>query len=868
MTATSGVSMDSGQWRMIKDLFAIVAEADTADRPRMLAEAAPEIAAEVERLLAHLDGHGPLDRPVLGSVSPSAFFSPSLIGRNIGSYRVDREIGRGGMGTVYLASRVDGEFEQRVAIKTLRLGVSSPAIAQRFRQERQILAGLQHPHIASLLDGGVTTDGVPYLVLEYIDGQPIDDYCAEHQLSLAARIDLFRQVLDAVSYAHRQLIVHRDLKPSNILVTKDGVVKLVDFGIAKLLGAADGLATADGWQAFTAAYAAPEQVFGQQISTATDIYALGVVLYLLLSGGVPYDVLGRAPGEVLEIIRDVQPLPPSATVSTSAAVNRGFLRDDQLAKSLRGELDAIVLMALRKEPARRYQSATVFGDDLRAYLKGMPVSARPDTFGYRVGKLVRRRWPIAIGAAVGILALLGGTGIALWQARAARDEARRAAIVTSFLQGMISSADVSGEARGARLGPGASVEEFVDSAVARLPIALRGDPRGEMSLHVAFGKAYFTQERFRDALTQFDTAIAIGRRLDGENSISVAQGLLELGLVESSRGRNELADSLLSHAVELYEQHDSIGSVDGISALASLGAAKAYLGIVFPAESLMRRALALENARNDKLTVTKASMVSQLGGIISLNGKRPRETDSLWHHAVLMFDSLPNGNVTEKGIALWYEAMRENANKHAVRAESLGRVALTIHKRAAGPRSQSYANQLANLASNALGNNDTASANAYVSEALRIIAGRAETNPIVKLRAEIIAERYYLTIGDQEQAEKMARAALAEPVGTNPAYHGNAAFEVGMVLMVRHKYAEAESYLRYSADQFLPFFSKSGLQTKTAWWYLATVMDSTGRKVVGDSLRALAMETEPAHPKKADEPKRKEVQAKGRPPGF
>ncbi|MEP6765847.1 MAG: serine/threonine-protein kinase [Gemmatimonadaceae bacterium] len=860
MTTAGGVSMNSGQWRQIKDLFAIVSEADTSDRPRILGEAAPEIAAEVERLLAHLDGHGPLDEPVLASVSPSAsFFSPSLIGRIIGSYRVEREIGRGGMGTVYLASRVDGEFEQRVAIKTLRLGISSPAIAQRFRQERQILAGLQHPHIASLLDGGVTSDDVPYLVLEYIDGQPIDDYCAEHQLSLSARIDLFRQVLDAVSYAHRQLVVHRDLKPNNILVTKDGVVKLVDFGIAKLLGAADGLATADGWQAFTAAYAAPEQVFGQQVSTATDIYALGVILYLLLSGGVPYDVLGRAPGEVLDIIRDVQPPPPSTNVSTSAAVNRGFSRDEQLAKSLRGELDAIVLMALRKEPARRYQSATVFGDDLRAYLKGMPVSARPDTFSYRIGKLVRRRWPIVIGAAVGLVALLGGTGIALWQARAAREEARRAAIVSSFLQGMISSADVSGEARGARLGPGASVEEFVDSAVVRLPTALRGDPRGEMSLHIAFGKAYFTQERFRDAVMQFDTAIAIGRRLDGENSISVAKGLLESGRVEVASGQMQRAESLLTRAVTLYEQHDSIGAIDGISALSNLATAKAFIGIIAPAESLMRRALALENARSTRLSIAKASIVSGLGGIISLDGKRARETDSLWHRAVVMFDSLPNGNVSEKGLALWYEAAKEMANKHEARAESLGLAALAIHKRAAGPRSQSYANQLANLAANALAKNDTIGANAYISQALSIIVERKETNPLVKMRVELIAERYYLTIGNQELAERFVRQAFAEPVGTNPAYRGNAEFEVGAVMMVRHKYAEAETHLRTAVDQFLPFYSNAGLQTKTAWWYLAIVMDSTGRKAVGDSLRTLAMETEPAHPNRADAPKKKEV---------
>ena len=826
-------------WQSVKELFAVVIDADASEREQLLAGApSAAVAAEVVRLLQHVDEQGPLDQPVLSLVTNDrSLWSTSLVGRSIGSYRVEREIGRGGMGTVYFATRADGEFEQRVAIKTLRTGMSSAAISQRFRQERQILAALQHPHIASLFDGGVTSDGVPYLVLEYIDGQPIDDYCAEHQLSLSARIDLFRQVLDAVAYAHRQLVVHRDLKPSNILVTKDGTVKLVDFGIAKLLGAADGDATADGWQAFTAAYAAPEQVLGLPISTATDIYALGMVLYGLLSGSSPYDVLGRAPGEVLEIVRDMQPLAPSATASLSAALNRGFARPEQLARALRGEIDAMVLMALRKEPARRYQSATLFGEDLHGYLKGMPVSARPDTFRYRIGKLVRRRWPIVAGAAVGLSALLAGTGIAMWQAKVAREEARRAALTSSFLEGLIGAADLSAESHNARLGPGASVGDFVDSAVARMPKAFHNDPRGRMSLYFTFGKALLTQERFREAKVQFDSSLAIARRIDGERALSVGSALNQLGALEMTRGNNVLADSTLNVALKIYEAHSAVGSHDGINLLTVLALAKGFQGRFDVAEKLLRRALAYAAIESPGPSLTKAVVMAHLVGAMGTFAQRTAEAESLYTQSVNMFDALPNGEVVEKGVALWYQAIAEFSRGHWARADSLSLEALEIYRRAAGPSSQEYAGHLANLATFARMRGDTATQRRYDVEAISIIEQRAETNPIIQMRIEIEYVRYLAAFKQLDSALVWAQKANQQPLGNHNPYRGQSELVLGSIRRLRGEYAEAEQHLLLALDNNLKSLTELADQTQLTISALTTLYSAWGRPADAERYR-------------------------------
>jgi tetratricopeptide (TPR) repeat protein len=335
--------------------------------------------------------------------------------RRIGPYELERLLGRGGMGAVYLAHRADGQFEQQVAIKLIDLPLATDMFRERFRQERQILAALQHPYIARLLDGGVTADGELYLAMEYVAGAPIHRYCDEHNFSESQRIELFLKVCEAVQFAHQNFVVHRDLKPDNILVAEDGTPRLLDFGTAKLvspsLGSPESMATREGYLSFTPQYASPEQVLGNPISTASDTYSLGVLLYLLLAGAQPYELKEMTTGEMLRVVCEEPPRKPAHSIS---------------GKRLDPDLESILLKALRKEPQQRYLTAEQLAGDLRAYQGGMPVGARRGTMRYRAGKFMRRhRLGIAAAALVTATVIAGIAGV-LWQAHVAQ-VARRTA---------------------------------------------------------------------------------------------------------------------------------------------------------------------------------------------------------------------------------------------------------------------------------------------------------------------------------------------------------------------------------------------------------------------------------------------------------
>lgn len=339
-------------------------------------------------------------------------FAPGLSGGLLGPWRLLRPIGEGGMGVVWLAERADKAFERQAAVKIIRPGFDSAAVHQRFLLERQTLGALEHPHIARLLDAGSTADGRPYFVMEFVDGVPIDDWCRDRALGLAERVSLFLQVCDAVQYAHGRLVVHRDIKPGNILVDREGQARLLDFGIAKLLPEGDALAdaglTSASERLLTPQYAAPEQLMGEPVGITTDVYALGMLLYSLLSDALPYSLAGTGPAQMQRLVCDEMPPRPSSRS-----------RDSRRVRALRGDLDLITLMALRKEPGRRYQTVEQFAADLRRWRDGLPVLAQPDTARYRLRKFAGRN-RVALGAAALVfLSLVGGIAASLWQAREA-----------------------------------------------------------------------------------------------------------------------------------------------------------------------------------------------------------------------------------------------------------------------------------------------------------------------------------------------------------------------------------------------------------------------------------------------------------------
>jgi len=436
--------MTDMNWERLNALFHGALERSGSDRAAYLAEGCGddlELRAHVERLL---HAHEQAGRFIEGSAIetpgalPESDPSPVTIGRRFGAHRVVREIARGGMGAVYEAERADGAFHQRVAIKLIKRGMDTDAVQRRFRAERQILASLDHPNIVRLLDGGATDDGRPFFVMEYIEGRPIDEYADSARLSVSERLQVFLQVCGAVSYAHRRHVIHRDIKPVNILVTPDGAPKLLDFGIAKVLdpGAAEATLTVTGLRLLTPEYASPEQVAGRQATSASDVYSLGVVLYELLTGRSPYAPRSRDPLDVAEAVRSADPERPSAAVKDGAsrslsAPRRAGLSGDRaqatrmestarLRRRLEGDLDTIVLKALRKEPERRYASVDDFADDVRRHLDGLPVRARPDSLGYRARRMVRRGRSGAIAALAAAAVLV--VAAALFAFRAERRE--------------------------------------------------------------------------------------------------------------------------------------------------------------------------------------------------------------------------------------------------------------------------------------------------------------------------------------------------------------------------------------------------------------------------------------------------------------
>jgi len=436
----------------IKELFHEALDIPLSEREEFLSANCQDEAVrrEVENLLRFHDEAG--DFIVAPAMIESGAVEPLIdeetenrIGEKIGHYEIVREIGRGGMGAVYLAIRADDEFRQEVALKIVKRGMDTDFILKRFRNERQILAGLNHPNIARLLEGGTTDDGLPYFVMEFVDGQDLISYCFEKDSSLNERLNLFRKICSAVSYAHQNLIVHRDLKPSNILITSEGVPKLLDFGIAKLLNSdSDYTKTTGVFRLLTPEYASPEQIRGAPVTTVSDVYSLGVILYKLLTGQSPYQTNSRSYNEIIHAVCATEPASPSSVVSRPLPIGENFTSEykgqrtkDELQntnpkskiqnpKSLKGDLDNIVIKAMQKEVSRRYQSVQEFSEDIRRHQDGLPVTAQADSYRYRAAKFVKRHRVGVFAGLLIFLSLVGGITATTWQSYRANAEKLKA----------------------------------------------------------------------------------------------------------------------------------------------------------------------------------------------------------------------------------------------------------------------------------------------------------------------------------------------------------------------------------------------------------------------------------------------------------
>jgi eukaryotic-like serine/threonine-protein kinase len=617
-------TLTPGQWQEISpylDHALTLSEEQRAAWLQSFRLEKPDLAAIVQQLL---EEHRELaDEHFLERMPVRVASGLSILDQKIGPYSLISLIGQGGMGSVWLAERSDGRFERRVAIKFLRFAMTSGIGAERFKREGKILGQLTHPHIAELMDAGVTPNGEPYLVLEYVEGLTIDQYCDQQKLEVNARIRLFLDVASAVAHAHANLIVHRDIKPSNVLVRSDGQVKLLDFGIAKLLAEdanpAETLLTAEGRAAMTPQFAAPEQVTGESITTATDVYALGVLLYLLLTGQHPAGQRLHSTAELVKAIVDDEPTPLSdVSISTQAkelAENRAST-PEKLRRQLRGDLDTIVSKALKKRPAERYPSVTALADDLQRFLRHEPISARRDAVAYRLRKYVRRhRVGVAVAAAL-VLLLAAFSVIQAMQLRRITRERDRADRIADFMTGIFK---VSDPYQG--VGHTVTARELLDKAAKEIDTSLAKDPELQARMMHVMAKAYKGLGEYSAAESLLQRSSKLSSSAAGPENPETLSTMSDLSETLFFEGRLPEAETLQRKLLAIQQRVLGHDSQDAQGTMGSLALTLQELGNHAEAEKLLRETVQTRKRTLGPDAFYTLVAMDNLSVVLAQNGK-------------------------------------------------------------------------------------------------------------------------------------------------------------------------------------------------------------------------------------------------------
>jgi tetratricopeptide (TPR) repeat protein len=854
-------AMDPGRWRQLQDLFAAARTHAPAERERLLREEEsrdPALVDQVRALLAADESGGVLD-----SLSPHIASVAQLVEAEapvrVGAYRIVSELGRGGMGAVYLADRVDGDFQQRVAIKMIGTSDADDPLHQRFIAERRILAGLIHPHIARLLDGGVTDDGHPYLVMEYVDGLPITRYCDRHQLDINARLRLFVDVCGAVQHAHQNLVIHRDLKPSNILVSADGVVHLLDFGIAKLIesGTAAAPQTRIESRMMTPEYASPEQVRGETLGTASDIYSLGVLLYELLCGCAPYRFSTRSPLEVATLVCDQDPVRPAVRV-----------------KELEGDLDGIVMMAMRKEPGRRYASVDMLRQDVERHLAGLPVMAHRGGRRYRIGKFVRRhRVEVAAATAVGA-ALVIGLSVAVLQGRRAtreRDRAEQALAesngVTDFLLELFRTGE-TGEVPATQL----TALDLLRRGALQAD-DLSNQPMVHARLLDVIGQMSFNLGRLDEAQARLEQAIAI-RRSAGGAADDLARSLIHLSWVHRTRNHHDRARPLVMEALDLRRRSLPAGHPDIADALYELGwiaygadqerLYRQALEILTPIPAAadrritMLQGLATNLRRQGRLAEAVAAARDALAVAEGSYGPEHHTTGSAMIHLGdhvndIEEDAAAAERLYRRGLELLTRHYGEGSirllhgmnslvgllgSRGDTEAEAIARRALAISQSATGPEHPRVADQMHKLASALARLRRLAEAETLARESLALtIRAMGPGHPVVaSSRLPLLAQIFEFQRRHAE-ADQTYEAAIAK-LATSGVLNGEVRRQYALVLLGRGDVARAEAQLLQSLSSLeLAYGGRVHPNVHETKRVLMTLYRRTGRPDLVESYR-------------------------------
>ncbi len=616
--------MEPIDWRELQSIFQQAVALPQEDRKEFLDRVCDgnlDLRNEIEALLIADQSQESVDSPLKLDM---ANLDSKLVGSVIDDWKIIRQIGVGGMGTVFLAHRHTTDFQQSAALKLVKKGMDSEAVVQRFQQERKILASLNHKNIAKLLDGGMTQDGRPYFVMEHVDGLPITQYCDQHRLNISQRLNLFRAVCSAVHHAHKNLIVHRDLKPSNIIVTGSGDLKLLDFGIAKLLDDSENQQfTRTGMQLHTPAYASPEQLINAPITTASDIYALGILFYELLTGRRPFEIK-RSEQEFRELVLTGQPVKPSDAVTEIVSITNKTqtaetisqcrsTRVQGLKRTLAGDLDTICMMAMHREADRRYTSASEFASDIQRHLDGLPVSARPDSRIYRLNKFIKRNKASVSIASLAVLSIILITIFYTSQLKLQRDiaikERQKSEEVVRFVTGLFEYSKPS-----RRLGRDISAKDLLDEGANRIQFELVDQPLVQQTLKQVLGEVYYKLGQEQKALDLLTDALAKQREFLGENHLDVATTKLVLALVHQDRGNYDFAAELLSQALQtkkklLGELHFDVAEV--LSVFAYM---EQMRGGYPQAETYFKKGLDISEQLSNGDNVYLAKLTKQLGG--------------------------------------------------------------------------------------------------------------------------------------------------------------------------------------------------------------------------------------------------------------
>jgi len=829
------MALDAERWRRIQELFHATLEQPEAERAAFLdasCGADARLRAEVQALLEADARDTSLLNRDLGAVAGRVMEGSVAVQREVGPYRIVSLLGEGGMGVVYLAERSD--LGSRAAIKFLRDATLSPARRERFAIEQRTLAQLNHPSIARLYDAETLADGTPCIVMEYVEGEPLTSWCAQRSSPVVERLRLFRAACEAVQFAHRQAIIHRDLKPSNILVTAGGTLKLLDFGIAKHLDTLDEPAdrTLTGLRMMTPAYAAPEQVLGQPVGVYTDVYALGVILYELLSGRLPFDLSRMTPGQSETLIVEQEPERPSVAAQTAATNAAAPVLPGRAAWA---DLDVLCLTAMHKDPQRRYRTVDALVRDIDHYLKGEPLEARPDSAGYRLGKFVRRNWRPVLAAALVSLVVVGLVAFYTVRLAAARDAALAEASRTQRIQTFTRSLFTGGDDQ---IGPADTLRvlALLERGV-REARALESEPIVQAEFYHTLGGLYQQLGDFERADSLLQLALEQRRSLHGEDHAEVAASLLALGLLRHDQARMDTAEQLVRGALAVTRRHHDrdhpavITALNGLGALLSdkgehdeaiavvseavdlqartdttseysgsltiLANAHYYAGNFAISDSLNRIVLALDRRLYGEQHPNVGDALINLGAIQNQLGHYT-ESEKLYREALDIVETYygpahpqTGSNLKMLGQSLVYQERYHEAHAYLTRA-------LAIRERVYGPDHPSIATTLSDLGTIALQTADLETAERHFSRMAQIYrASLGDRHDFVAIALSNLAS-VYVEAGDYARAEPAFRDVVerfTESLSAENINTGIARIKLGRVLGMREKYVEAETEL-------------------------------------------------------------------------